>query len=340
MPHRTWPSERFAALANRLLRRPDVEVVLLGSGGEKELSQAVQDRVEFPVIDLAGKTAMSELPGVLKQCSLLVSNDTGTIHLAAAAGTATVGLFFSTAYFGETAPYGAGHAVCQAEAPCSPCHVDQVCDNPVCRDSITVEAVEAVVEKMLGYRSSPGGGSYSPGLSVYISNFTPGGPLLYAPAEPGQASDRFLRGLVYRLLWGEALGFAGNERAMAAGLLGSYRPDAVLAQIERASEINSACLNRYSQAVRLLDQAALSQGLPSGVEQFVSISAILKTMEEALFSSEDSILKYYHMLQMAEVQNCAYPELVGAMRRVYAGLLSVVESFEGGIASLRSEVLV
>ncbi|SPJ15118.1 hypothetical protein SBDP2_2160005 [Syntrophobacter sp. SbD2] len=105
MIHRAWPPERFADLANRLLRHREIEIVLLGVEGEQELAREMQSHLEFPLIDLVGKTGISELLGVLKQCSLLVSNDTGTIHMAAAAGVGTVGLFFSTAYFAETAPY-------------------------------------------------------------------------------------------------------------------------------------------------------------------------------------------------------------------------------------------
>ncbi len=333
--HRAWPPERFAAVAKRLLRRHEIEIVLLGAGGEKELAQEMQNHLGFPVVDLVGKTGISELLGVLRQCSTLVSNDTGTIHLAAAAGVPTVGLFFSTAYFGETAPYGAGHAVLQSELPCSPCHGDQVCDNPVCRDAITVDAVEAVVEKMLGYR--PSWGAYSHGLSVYISNFTPNGPLLYAPADPGSASERFLGGLVYRILWGQALGFTGNEPALAGDLLRPYRLDSVLAKLEKVSEKNSACINLYSQASRLLKQAAkVRTGTQSGMDQLFSINDILKTIEEAVLSSEDSILKYYHMLQMHELNCYNHHELIRAMTDAYAGLVSIVESFDGGIERLRT----
>ncbi len=335
MIHRAWPPERFAAVANRLLRRREIEIVLLGSGGEKELAQEMQSRLEFPVIDLVGKTGISELLGVLKQCSILVSNDTGTIHLAAAAGVGTVGLFFSTAYFAETAPYGEGHVVLQSEPPCSPCHAGQTCDNPICRDAITVDAVEAVVEKLLGYRQS--WGACSPGLSVYVSNFPPSGLLLYAPAEPMFASERFLRGLVYRILWGEALGFARNETALAGSLLGPYRPDSVLAKLDEASETNSAFINWYSQAARLLEQAAsVRVGAPSGMRQLVSINDILKTIEAAVLFSEDSILKYYHMLQMADMDSDRRPEPVGAMSDAYAGLISIAESFGDGIERLRS----
>ena len=177
--HKAWPPERFAAVAKRLMLRPEIEIVLLGTGDEKALASSMKVNLELPVIDLVGKTGISELLGILKQCSILLSNDTGTIHLAAAAGIRTVGLFFSTVYFGETAPYGAGHAVLQAELPCSPC--DRICDDPVCRDAIAVEAVAAAIENLLGYRADWEEGS--PGLSVYVSGFTSGGSLLYAPVS-------------------------------------------------------------------------------------------------------------------------------------------------------------
>jgi len=336
MLHRAWPPERFAMVAKRLLRHPEIEIVLLGTQREKELSQAMQSHLEFPVIDLAGKTGISELLGVLKQCSILLSNDTGTIHLAAAAGTATVGLFFSTAFVAETAPYGAGHAVLQAELPCSPCHVDQMCDNPICRDAITVEAVETVLEKMLGYRPSLEKTASSSGLSVYISDFSPSGPLLYAPAEPDSASDRFLEGMVYRLLWGKALGLTRDESALAHSLFVPYGPDSVLAKIEEASMRNSAYLNWYSQAARLLNQAGMDAGFTSGVEQLASFSGVLEAIEAAVLSSEESILKYYHMLQLADIECHSHPELLPALSDAYARLLRTVESFDSSIERLRS----
>ena len=126
----------------------------------------MQSHLEFPVIDLVGKTGISELLGVSNTAPFLSATIRGQSTWHAAAGVRTVGLFFSTAYFAETAPYGAGHAVLQSELPCSPCHVDQICDNPICRDAITVDAVEAAVEKMLGYR--PAWGLFPRSFGVYL----------------------------------------------------------------------------------------------------------------------------------------------------------------------------
>jgi len=101
-----------------------------------------------------------------------------------------------------------------------------------------------------------------------------------------------------------------------------------------ASEKNSVFLNRYSQATRLLKQAAVCAGLPSEMEQLASINHILKTIEAAVLSSEDSILKYYHMLQMAEAACYGREEQVRAMRDAYGRLLAIAESFEDSIERL------
>jgi spore maturation protein CgeB len=335
MLHRAWPLDHFAVLAERLAAHSEIEVVLLGAKSEEKLAQDMRSRLTFPAIDLVGRTGISELCGVLKHCSILISNDTGTIHLAAAAGIRTVGIFFSTAYFAETAPYGEGHSVLQAELPCSPCHIDQKCENPICRDAIPVEAVEAVVEKMLGYRKSltPS----SPGFSVYVSDFAPDGPLLYAPAEPAYTSDRFLAGLISRFLWGGLLGFTRGSPDVEHGLLEPYRPESVSVKLKEASEKNSAFINWYSQAARLLAQAAAARAGPgSGTGQLESINGILKTIDAAVLSSEDSIQKYFHMLQMADLNFNACTEPILAMKEVYAGLLSMVESFDGGIERLKA----
>jgi ADP-heptose:LPS heptosyltransferase len=139
--HRAWQIDSFVSLADSLLINPDIQIVLLGTGAERELSAAFQSRVSRPVIDLVGKTQMHDLPGLLKSCDLLVSNDTGTIHIAAAVGTRALGIYFSTAYFAETGPYGEGHVILQAELPCCPCNPREMCSEIHCKDIIRPDAV-------------------------------------------------------------------------------------------------------------------------------------------------------------------------------------------------------
>ena len=109
--HRTWPAENFALLGGQLAQHDDVEIVLLGSEKERETGEQFLRVAGFPVIDLIGKTGLADLPAIIKQCDLLVSNDTGPIHIAAAVKTRVLRLYFSTACFSETAPYGEGNVI-------------------------------------------------------------------------------------------------------------------------------------------------------------------------------------------------------------------------------------
>jgi hypothetical protein len=107
----------FARLARAL---SPGEFVLTGSKGERALG-AKFEKLGPPALNLMGATDLSELGRVLSGLDLLVTADTGVLHLAAALGTPTLALFFGPAYGPETGPYGPGHLIYQAEAPCGPC---------------------------------------------------------------------------------------------------------------------------------------------------------------------------------------------------------------------------
>ena len=203
--NRAWDLENFAALGSRLLA-DGAEIVLVGDSKEMDRAADFRSKVSGPVIDLVGKTGLAQLPALIKACDLLISNDTGTIHVAAAVGTPTLGLFFSTAFYSETAPYGAGHSVLQVEIVCSPCSTSTRCPVQICRQHLTVPEVHASIQWILrpGSRPPPSW----PTLSLYRSRFLDNGTLLYAPARPEAPPGQYLTGLLGRLVWEDALGIA------------------------------------------------------------------------------------------------------------------------------------
>ncbi|MDQ3002045.1 MAG: glycosyltransferase family 9 protein, partial [Fibrobacterota bacterium] len=204
--HRAWSLDNFAIVAQSLGANGYADIVLMGDGKEQERVERLAEMIGMPVINLAGKTSLLQLPAILQACDLLVSNDTGTIHVAAAVGTATLGLYFSTAYFSETAPYGPNHAVLQVEIPCAPCHTSARCQVQLCREFLTPKAVEEAARWMLDGGKEPPQ-AYS-SLSLYRSRFLTNGSLIYLPAHTDRASSHFLVGLLGRLLWEGALGLS------------------------------------------------------------------------------------------------------------------------------------
>jgi ADP-heptose:LPS heptosyltransferase len=90
---RRWPPERFAAVADHLTSR-GLTVLLTGTLAERELTAGVAARAASDVVDLAGRLSLAALAGVLDRCDVVMSNDTGPMHLADAVGTPTVGIFW------------------------------------------------------------------------------------------------------------------------------------------------------------------------------------------------------------------------------------------------------
>ncbi len=90
---RRWPPERFAALADALIERYGVVVALTGAAQERHLTAAVRRAMRHPALDLAGETDLGTFAAAIARLDLLVTNDTGASHIAAAIGTPSVVLF-------------------------------------------------------------------------------------------------------------------------------------------------------------------------------------------------------------------------------------------------------
>ncbi len=118
-----WPLDRFAQVIQQVsAARPGLQWEFYGAPGEAALGEQLSALVgpEVPHQNLVGKTRLRQLIDHLRQCHLLVTNDTGTMHLAAALGVPTVSLFGSTEPV-LTGPLGPQHTVLRHQLPCSPC---------------------------------------------------------------------------------------------------------------------------------------------------------------------------------------------------------------------------
>jgi ADP-heptose:LPS heptosyltransferase len=95
-PARRWPPEAFSALADALAARFDARIILTGVAAERPMTAQVQTGMRSPAIDLAGRTTLGQFGAVIAALDLLVTNDTGASHIAAATGTPSVVLFGPT----------------------------------------------------------------------------------------------------------------------------------------------------------------------------------------------------------------------------------------------------
>jgi heptosyltransferase-2 len=151
-----WLPERFADVAKRLVRRLEtvegtsVAVVVLGAKGEESLGKKVADQVGERSVVLSGATTIRELMAVVKRCRLLITNDTGPMHIAAALGVPVVAVFGPTDWH-TTAPYGQERSVVREAVDCAPCLLRECPIDHRCMTRIPVDRVyEAALMQLQG----------------------------------------------------------------------------------------------------------------------------------------------------------------------------------------------
>ncbi len=185
-PMKAWRPEYFGRTMALLSKILSVGFVLVGTTAEQETIIQVKGAYRdaggrAPLRVAVGRTSLPQLVGLLAECRMLLTNDTGPMHLAVAVGTPVVDLSVGHVDFRETGPYGPGHWVVQPELDCAPCSFDRVCFHHGCKDRVATAEMAALCRHVLQQASVP---------------VTAGGARLYQSAvdEDGLATYRLLAG--------------------------------------------------------------------------------------------------------------------------------------------------
>ena len=147
--NRRWAPERFASVAQKITEQFDAQIVLLGGPSEKNIARSIANSIPAEVSNLSGELFIDELPYVISRLDLLITNDSGPMHIAAATRTPLVAMFGPgdpTLFSPYTKPqfYRAIHK----DIPCRPCEKEK-CTRPTCLDLITTEEVLAACCELL-----------------------------------------------------------------------------------------------------------------------------------------------------------------------------------------------
>lgn len=144
-PAKRWLPERFAQVVRIVQECTGAEWKIFGVEKDRPIVDAIVSAAKVPCTDLAGKTTLEELMTQLRTCDLLLTNDTGTMHLAVFLGVPTVSIFGSTEPT-LTGPLGANHRVLRHHVDCSPCFLRECPLDFRCMTAIgATEVVEAVL---------------------------------------------------------------------------------------------------------------------------------------------------------------------------------------------------
>ncbi|MDD5704443.1 MAG: glycosyltransferase family 9 protein [Kiritimatiellae bacterium] len=117
---KNWPVEHFATVARRLTEECGATLLVLGDAAATPTGETIRAQAPQAIVNACGRYSLPELFGVLSQCDLLIANDTGPVHMAAALGVPCLVLFGPTRPE-RTGPYGPNHHTLQRDLPCRPC---------------------------------------------------------------------------------------------------------------------------------------------------------------------------------------------------------------------------
>ncbi|HEY5041166.1 MAG TPA: lipopolysaccharide heptosyltransferase II [Verrucomicrobiae bacterium] len=150
-PAKRWPVENFIAAAKEIQSRTNCAWLLFGGKSDAAVTNQIESAIgnRQSAINLADQTTLRELMSLLKLCRVLLTNDTGPMHVAAALGTPVVVPFGSTSpeLTGPGLPGDARNRLLKSDAPCSPCFLRECPIDFRCMNGITVErVVEAVLQ--------------------------------------------------------------------------------------------------------------------------------------------------------------------------------------------------
>jgi heptosyltransferase-2 len=221
-----WPAERFAAVADALVDRCQARILLIGSERERPVLGEVAARMRRPAVNLGGRTDLVTLVGLLGRAGLLVSNDTGAMHVAAAVATPVLAIFGPTDAR-TTGPLGPHWQIVREPVPCSPCLLRECPIDHRCMRCVSVDrVVHAALERLEAARghSWPGPGPRPSTQESPVAFLDRDGTIIEDVGYLGDPGGiRFIPGAVEALRALQRAGFRlvllTNQAGVARGLL-------------------------------------------------------------------------------------------------------------------------
>lgn len=149
-----WPCERYIELSNMVLEKTDAKIIFFGGKQDTEVIKKIESRIENGngrIFDASGKCSIQESAALMKKCKVIVTNDSGAMHIAAAAGVPTISIFGPTNPV-KLAPLGKKHKYIWSKIGCAPCYKNgsyAKCRHKKCMYSIKAKDVFDEVRKRL-----------------------------------------------------------------------------------------------------------------------------------------------------------------------------------------------
>jgi lipopolysaccharide heptosyltransferase II len=153
-PAKRWLPERFAEVAAKISAQSSAQWILFGTKKDAAIGDQIAAAIGDHCVNRIGHTTLDQLIDELRECRLILTNDTGTMHLAALLGLPVVAIFGSTEP-GLTGPLGNGHIVLRHHVECSPCFLRECPIDFRCMTAVSAQEAADAVLSLLGKKLQP-----------------------------------------------------------------------------------------------------------------------------------------------------------------------------------------
>lgn len=285
---RRWPTAHFAKLGQILWEKLRLVPVLTGASNETSLVEEYSRAAggSHPFFSAIGKTDFQQLAALLRQCELLVTNDTGTMHLAAGQGCHILAFFLATAQVWDTAPLQPGSCCLEPALPCHPCAFGTKCDSHKCRTHIQPEAVAELILNWRKSRKWQAPATESARYRLWLTDRDSNGMTRVLPQGGAAEENRSLWLALLRDFWSQTLDRLGNPHLAATNWtnfnlspqLPADLPDCVLPTLESASQLFASMVELGAMAAVRPEAGKLLLKNSSRVQQILDECGPLATI--------------------------------------------------------------
>lgn len=288
-----WRKAYFIETGKMILNKYRVHLVLYGSKAEEVLCREIKNGIGHDnVINAAGKTDIDQFAALLRMTRILITNDTGSMHLASACGTRIISIHTGKEKCFSTGPYGEGHFAIQAGLSCHPCNNSDSCVSQKCRDAIEPALVFDVFEEVFNNGNFNRLAGYS---NVYQSRIDENGMVDYVPLYKQHLNIETFNRYMLRLMLGCCLSendsSATYQNVLTAMSQAHYRVD--VGSIEKSWE---SVIARLEHLISLCDigisiTGDLKKGniLAGGIEELKKISTMIEQIDCQIVGKAESV---------------------------------------------------
>lgn len=328
-PKRQWPIENFQKLGRVLWERYKICPILTGSDSEAYLGEQF-DRVNaqnnFPYINAIGKTSLEQLAALLTQCKLLVTNDTGTMHLASGLGVPCLAFFLATAQPWDTGPLLPGCCCLEPLLDCHPCAFDSKCMLDYrCKKIISTDTVTDLIDGWLNNGKWQLTERASSEVRAYQTAKDKNGIARLIPLSFPDSDQRILWLTAMRQFWNKILDkMDGAENNLAEDK-----------KRESGEEVNyPASLRKLSEAQKIAESLIQASRIMDSLQESSRLAKVSSKGGSLILKNSERIRQIFEQVPLLDALGAFWQEFINSQGKDLDTILKISKIFREEIINL------